>query len=238
MNIHVLLTFVFILQTSLLLAEERGKLIFSDDFERTESQESKDEIGNNWGTNSDSRAGGNKQVDLKDGAMYITMHPTADHAVSVRHDAEFRNGTVELRFMLEHKQDSLGLDFADLQLQSVHAGHLFKVNVGIVKVDITDSKTGIMNNEIRELKLAKKLTPELEKLLATKRKVFPVKLETGKWYTLVVTIAGDTVRVSIDGLEVGSFASEGFAHPTKRMLRLGVPKQAVVDDVKIYSADS
>jgi hypothetical protein len=46
-------------------AEEPGKLIFSDDFERNESQELKDEVGNGWGTNSKSRAGGNKQVDLK-----------------------------------------------------------------------------------------------------------------------------------------------------------------------------
>ncbi|NJP06230.1 MAG: 3-deoxy-7-phosphoheptulonate synthase, partial [Chloroflexaceae bacterium] len=40
-------------------------------------------------------AQGNKQVDLKDGAMHITFHPVADHAVSVTHPAEFVDGTVE-----------------------------------------------------------------------------------------------------------------------------------------------
>ena len=48
----------------------------------------------------------------------------ADHAVSVAHAIEFRDGAVALRFMLEHEQDSLGLDFADPSCREVHAGHL------------------------------------------------------------------------------------------------------------------
>ena len=50
-----------------------GELIFEDDFERSESQEEKDEPGNDWTTSSDKTAGGRKQVDLRDGAMH--MHP-------------------------------------------------------------------------------------------------------------------------------------------------------------------
>ncbi len=71
--------------------------------------------------------------------------------------------------------------------------------------------------------------------LKAKSKRIPHKLATGKWYELNVTISGETLAVSIDGEEVGYFSSEGIAHPTKRTLRLSVPKNAVVDDVKIYS---
>ncbi len=39
-------------------AEDRGKLIFEDKFDRNESQETKEEIGNGWTTNSENRAGG------------------------------------------------------------------------------------------------------------------------------------------------------------------------------------
>jgi len=60
-------------------------------------------------------------------------------------------------------------------------------------------------------------------------------LELGKWYTLVVEVSGNTVRASIEGKLLNTFSSEGFAHPTKRMLRLAVPRQAVVDDVKVFS---
>jgi len=226
------------LLSSALLADERGTLIFEDDFERNESQEKTNEIGNGWGSNSKSRAAGNKQVDLRDGAMYIYVHKVADHAVSVTHPAEFRDGCVELRFMLEDKQDSLGLNFADLSYKEVHAGHLFAAKVSTTGVELSDLKTGNMDLKIRELRQANQLTPAQQAMLRTKVKKFPHQLETGKWYTLLAKIVGDNLSVSIDGKEVGAFASEGIAHPTKRMLRLAVPKNAVVDDVKIFSLDA
>lgn len=215
--------------------QERGTLIFEDDFERNESQEKKDEIGNGWGSNSRWRAAGNKQVDLKDGAMYIFMHKDADHAVSVTHAAPFRDGAIELKFMLEDAKDSLGLNFADLKYKKVHAGHLFNAKVSTRNVELADLKTGNMDLKNRELRKAKKVPPALQELLKTKRKRIPHQLKTGQWYTLLVDVSGDTLTVSIDGKQVGTFSSEGIAHPTKRTLRLSVPKKAVVDDVKIYS---
>lgn len=220
--------------TSNLMAGNPGTLIFQDDFERNESQELKDEIGNGWGTNSKTRAGGHKQVDLKDGAMYITMHPTADHAVSETHPAEFRDGSVQLRFLLEKPQDSLGLDFADLQYKAVHAGHLFKVTLTTKQVQIDDMRTGSMNMAYYEAKKAKTLSQEQQKIIASAKRNFPTQIQAGKWHNLWVHIEGETVRVEVDGQEAGSFTSAGFGHPTKKMLRLAVPKSAVVDDVRIW----
>jgi len=210
-------------------------LIFSDDFNRNESQEAKEEIGNGWNTNSKSRAGGNKQVDLRDGAMHIYRHEVADHAVSVTHPAEFKNGSIELRFKLEDEKDSLGLDLADQQLKTVHAGHLFIVRIGTRYIDIIDHKTGGMNLEYHEAKKARQLTPDQKKVLAQKTKRLQHAQKVGAWHGLKIDMAGDTITVFIDGENVGAFSSEGFAHPTKRMLRLSVPKNAVVDDLKIFS---
>ena len=221
--------------SSAVRAGERGTLIFEDDFERSESQEAKEEIGSGWASNSEKRAGGNKQVDLRDGAMYIYLNPAADHAVSVTHRAEFRNGTVEVRFMLEDKDDSLGLNFADLKFKEVHAGHLFVAKISTKDVQLSDLKTGNMDLEIRKMRQAKQVTPEVQKLLKTKTRRFPNKLQTGKWYSLRVDVDDATLDVSIDGQQVAAFTSEGIAHPTKRTLRLAVPRNAVVDDVKIYS---
>jgi hypothetical protein len=216
-------------------ADERGRLIFEDDFERSESQETKEELGKGWGSNSEKRAAGNKQVDLRDGAMYIYLSPVADHAVSVTHPAEFRNGSVALRFMLEDEGDSLGLNFADLKFKEVHAGHLFAAKVSTKDVQMIDLKTGNMDLKTRELRLAKKVTPAQQKMLKTKAIRTPHKLQTGRWYDLSVDVDGDRLSVSIDGTKVGSFASEGIAHPTKRTLRLAVPRNAVVDDLKIFA---
>jgi hypothetical protein len=229
-----LLVPVAVLSTSV-FAADLGKVIFEDDFNRKETQTATDDPGNGWGTNSKSRAKGDKQVDLKDGAMRIHISPRADHAVSVTHAAEFKDGAVTLRFMLEDAKDGLGLDFADLKCKDVHAGHLCAAKVDAKQVTMIDHKTGGMRNDIHEARKEKKpLTDEQKKAVAGKSKTVPRATEVGKWHDLQVKMEGDEISVSVDGKTVGSFRSPGIAHPTKRMLRLSVPHNAVVDDVKIY----
>jgi hypothetical protein len=219
-------------------ADNLGELVFQDDFERTESQELKDEPGKGWGTNSKSRAKGHKQVDLKDGAMRIFIHAEADHAVSVTQPFEFKNGAVTLRFMLETVQDSLGLNFADLEFKEVHAGHLFAARISTKNVLFQDLKTGNMRLDIRAARQAKaKLTEEQQQALKGKEKTVPFVVEAGKWHDLVVAVTGDRLSVSIDGQDVGSHSAPGIAHPTKRTLRLAVPRNAVVDEVKLWRKD-
>lgn len=217
-----------------LSAEDPGELIFEDDFERQESQEERDEPGKGWGTNSKGRAKGNKQVDLRDGTMRIFIHEEADHAVSVTHPAGFTDGAVGLRFLLEDEKDSLGLNFADLKLETVHAGHLFMTRIHPDQVTIQDLKTGNMALATREARLAKRLTAEQKEKIKSKTVKFPAEVKTGVWHDLLVTVEGDTLTVTIDGEEAGRFSSAGIAHPTKRLLRLAVPRNAVVDDVRIW----
>jgi hypothetical protein len=218
-----------------LFAVERGTLIFADDFNREDGSTTKDAIDHGWSTASDTRAAGNKQVTLKDGAMFIALHPVADHAVSVRHDAEFQDGVVELRFLLPETKDTLGVDFADLQCKEVWAGHLFKIDVAAGKVTLNDTKFGTMNLALRALRLENKLTPAQQKSIAALKRTYPAPVETGRWHALRIQIAGDTATVAIDGKTAGTFSSGAFAHPTKRMIRLSVPRQAVVDDVSVFA---
>lgn len=214
-----------------------GRLIFQDDFARTESQEQTDEPGKGWTTNSKARAKGHKQVDLRYGTMHIFIHPEADHAVSVAHAAEFTDGAVALRFLLEDARDSLGLDFADAQCKEVHAGHLFAVRLTPKQVVFQDLKTGAMRLDIQTARQAKqKLSAEQESALKGKQKAVPHPVALGQWHDVLVKVAGDELSVTLDGKLIGSFKSPGIAHPTKRMLRLAVPRNAVVDDVKIWRA--
>ena len=234
MKPFALLTLVTVLTTPV-LAADLGKVIFEDDFNRKDAQATTDEPGNGWGTNSKSRAKGDKQVELKDGAMRIFISPRADHSVTVMHAAEFKDGAVALRFLLEDEQDSLGLDFADAQCKEVHAGHLCAVKVSPKQVQLTDHKTGGMRADIHDARTEKKaLTDEQKKAMVGKSKNVPHSTAVGKWHELLVKIEGDEISVAIDGQAAGSFRSPGIAHPTKRMLRFAVPRKAVVDDVKIY----
>jgi hypothetical protein len=230
----LVLLFAFVVNP-LFAVEDHGKLIFQDDFQRNESQEAMDELGHGWGTNSKSRAKGNKQVDLRDGAMFIYIHAQADHAVSVTQPAVFTDGAVAMRFMLEDARDSLGLDFADQECKEVHAGHLFVASVSPKQVQLQDLKTGNMRLDIREARQAKKeLSAEQQQALKGKIKTVVRPLELNKWHNLLVTVSGDELSMSIDDEPVASFRSSGIAHPTKRLLRLSVPRNAVVDDVKIW----
>lgn len=231
----VLIHFMGFLSSVTPASTDLGDLVFQDDFERAELQEERDEPGNGWATNSAKRAQGDKQVDLKDGTMRIYISPRADHAVSVTHPFEFRNGSVALRFLLEDKKDSLGLNFADLNFKGVHAGHLFVVRIYSNRVEITDLKTGVMRKDIRETRKAKKaLSEEQKHALKGKSKRFEKVTATGKWHNLLVTVSEDQLSLELDGEQVGSFSSSGIAHPTKQMLRLSVPQNVVVDDVRLW----
>lgn len=232
---------VFVLQSGLpVVAQDGGRaekasglrILFEDDFERVEADDTKEQIGNGWQTNSGKRAAGNKQVDLKDGALWISRHPVADHGVSVVKDVDFRDARIEMRFRLAAGHD-FGINLADMKEKSVHAGHICVARVRLNKVDITDLKTGPMNLENRNLKLAGKLSKQQKKAIANKTKTIPIKLEADVWHTLSVEVQGDLMTVKIDDADVGEFRSPGIAHPTKSRVRLSVGKDAVVDDFSI-----
>lgn len=219
-----------------------GKLIFSDGFERNESQEVLDEVGNNWTTSSDRTANNHKQVDLKDGVLHIYIHETANHAVSVRQKMHFTDGAVGLRFRLDHVDDILILNFADLACKEVSSGHLFNVLLRTHQLELHDFKTGVRNMKVMKLLKAKNRTKEEDEELKAKMKVIkktkvktiPYDVATQEWHTLVAQTEGPKLTVYIDDKEVGSFTSEGFAHSPKTLLRLLVRRQVIVDDVHIW----
>lgn len=211
-----------------------GALIFEDNFERVESQELKDEPGNEWTTSSEKTAKGHKQVDLKEGHLYIYTHAEANHATSVRHAFNFKDGSIGLRLMFDHEKESIKLNFTDMHEKSVHAGHLFNVELSTTAVKFSDLKTGVMNLKMRKAKKENKLTIEQKKGLATKNKIYPHKLETKTWYDVIATVKGDTVQCRINGKMIGEFESEGIGHESKSLIRLLVPKTVHVDDVKIW----
>ena len=93
----------------------------------------------------------------------------ANHAVSTRHEFAFEDGTVGMRFRLDNDEDKLQLNFAEMNLKTVHAGHLFDVTVSLEKVYFEDKKTGAMNLEIRKARAKGSLSKEQESILRKKR---------------------------------------------------------------------
>ncbi|MCA9043292.1 MAG: hypothetical protein KDA69_03170, partial [Planctomycetaceae bacterium] len=162
----------------------------------------------------------------------VTRVEHADHGVAIFHDVSFRDGSVKLKFKLR-PGDDLGIDFVDRELKTVHAGHLCMARVTLKQATLMDSKTGNMNLELREKRLANALTADDKKLLETKSKKIPLTLDAKTWHDLLVVVQGDKMTLTIDGEVVGEFQSEGIAHPTKRMITLAVNKSAWIDDVEV-----
>jgi len=207
--------------------------LLKDAFERSEADDKLEQVGNGWGTNSQKRAKGVKQANLKDGALHIKRAAVADHGVSVTHEVAFRDAEIRLRFKFDDAKDRLGINIADMNEKSVHAGHICMAKFGTTELEISDLKTGKMNLASRRAREKGPLRKEEAQRLKIKSKKFRHETAVGEWHTVLVKIQGETMTVAIDGEAVGSFASEGIGHPTKSRLRLAVDRQVWVDDVEV-----
>ncbi len=216
------------------LVETRGTLIFQDDFNR-EDADDKDDLGPDWTTNSKSRAQGDKQNDLADGALEMTISPRANHAISTKHHIEepWRDVVVYLRMKLD-EGDQLKLAYNDLSDKSVWAGHINGVTISPNKLTLTDERESRFKLTLRDNQETPAGKEAMAAALAKAEKSFPLELETGVWHDVVTVHLGETLTVYIDGEEVGAHSSPGFAHPTKHQFVFAVPKHAVVDDLKIW----
>ena len=169
--------------------------------------------------------------------MYIYTHKKAWHATSVRHAFKFKNGTMGIKVLFDNQKDSLKLNFTDLSEKSVHAGHLFNVTISPESITFEDLKTGVMNLKIKEARKVNTLTNEQKRILANKTHCIKNILELGKWHQVYVTIKDDTVTCTVNCKIIGSFKSQGIAHETKSMIRLLVPRNAHVDEVRIWKIE-
>lgn len=219
------------------LIKSRGKLIFEDDFDRSEADDSKEQLGNGWVTNSKKRAKGTKQADLKNGSLAITMSKVADHGVSVRHDAPFDDGVVKVRFRM-HDKKGIGFNFNDPKCKSSHAGHICHVGVKPGSVDFRDGKTGVFENSIRAKRLAGASKEEIKKLTKGKNAYRKAAVEVDKWYEMTIVIRGDEMTAWIDDKQVGKLKSAGIDHAVKQNIAFAVSGVADVDDLRIWSLTS
>ena len=212
-----------------------SKTIFQDRFQsKREALQGKENPGNGWGTNSKTRAKGEKQVFLRDNAMY---HQTGSGSRpwSLGYSGRIFSGRrVLLRGLSCPEQGDLGVNIADMTEASVHAGHICMARIKPASLEIVDLKTGRMRKEMHEKSKAKKLTKAEKKQIATKSSHCSDETE-GQMFgmNLQIVINGDVMSVKIDGRQIGRMASPGIGHKTKRRIRLAVNTEAWVDDVMV-----
>lgn len=216
------------------LVEEHGTVLFEDDFDRDDADDV-DDLGEHWGTNSASRAKGDKQTDLVDGELVMTISPQADHAISVVHNTAepYRDAVTFVRMKLE-EGEQLKLAFNDKQYKPVHAGHINGTTINPGRITLADEREGRFSAKAQELKADPSKAAELKELTAAHERSFDLDLETGEWHDVIVVHRNGVMTAYIDGEEAGSYESPGFGHETKRQFVFAVPKRATVDDLKIW----
>ena len=174
---------------------------------------------------SPSRGEGSQAVVKPHAAVHGLEIPTSDSVVECR--IKFDGATM------------IDVEFTDRKYTGSHYGHICRAQVRPDKVTLIDERDGNMKSEIYAIKNDPARKAEVAKLLVGRSATFPLKtkLETGRWYDLVVETVGDEMRVTLDGKPVGYLKSSGIAHATKSKIELGVAgKSGWFDDVRVSAA--
>jgi hypothetical protein len=132
----------------------------------------------------------------------------------------------------------IDVEFDDRKYNGSHYGHLCRAQVRLNGVTLIDERDGNMRNDIYEMSKDPTKKEERAQLLKGRQIAYPAKLETGKWYTMVVETVGDEMRVTLDGKPAGYLKSSGIAHATKSKIEVGVAgKDGFFDDIKVWNAE-
>jgi hypothetical protein len=213
----------------------KKELLFSDDFESATPNKAWHRVVPTFAFENGTLKGTqtrDKDVPAADGKPAAKAH-AAVHGL----DVPTRDSVVEVRIKFDGAA-MIDVEFDDRKYTGAHYGHICRAQVRLTGVMLIDERDGTMRNDIYEMKKDPTKKAEVAKLIAGRTAIFPVKLERGKWYTLVVETAGDEMRVTIDGKPAGYLKSSGIAHPTKSKIELGVAgKDGYFDDIKVWNAE-
>jgi hypothetical protein len=203
---------------------EKGTLVFADDF-----------ATNRFGAEWTERI---KSAGVENGVMFGRQTTTEHGSVATaKLDLPDGNLICECRVQFEHNV-TVAFSFDDMKYAGSIAGHIARVTLEQQLVKLHDDKEGAMNRKLAELKKSDDTVAKAsaEEEIGRHTLMVPMKLETQRWYTLVVEIVGDRMRVTLDGVPVGFLKSPGLAHEKKPDLKISVSgKQALFDDLRIWS---
>ncbi len=213
----------------------KKELLFSDEFEGAEPAKPWHKVVSTFAVEKGTLKGTqtrDKDVPSADGKSVVKAH-AAVHGLEI----PTKDSVVEVKIKFDGAT-MIDVEFDDRKYTESHYGHICRAQVRLTGVTIIDERDGNMKNDIYEMKKDPAKKAEVAKLLVGRGATCPVKLEQGKWYTLVVETVGDEMRVTIDGKPSGYLKSSGIAHATKSKIEFGVAgKDGYFDDVKVWNAE-
>lgn len=245
MNTHLVLASLFLITSAGLAGNlpaipagpiaEKKELLFSDDFQGATPAKVWHKVVPTFAVENGALKGTqtrDKTIPAADGKPEIKAH-AAVHGLEI----PTKDSIVECKIRFDGAT-MIDVEFDDRKFTGSHYGHLCRAQVRLNGVTVIDERDGGMRNDIRQMRDDPSKKAEVAKLLAGRQVTYPAKLEPGKWYALVVEIAGDEMRVTIDGKPAAYLKSSGIAHATKSKIELGVAgKDGWFDDIKVWNAE-
>jgi hypothetical protein len=214
---------------------KKKEMLFSDDFEAAEPAKVWHKVVPTFVVENGALKGTqtrDKNIPAADGKPAVQAH-AAVHGLEI----PTKDSVVECRIKLDGAT-MIDVEFDDRKYTGSHYGHLCRAQVRLNGVTIIDERDGTMRNDIYAMSKDPDKKAERAKLLVGRQVTYPAKLETGKWYHLVVETVGDTMLVTLDGKPAGYLKSSGIGHPTKSKIELGVGgKDGWFDDLKVWNAE-
>ncbi len=225
-----------LLTHSTLVADEASsglpetKVLFEDDFEGRST------LGEGYRAGRGMEAGWS----IRDGVLF-GKQIRDDHGSTMRKQMEFADLHVSFDFRF-NGGSRFNFVIDDNNEKSVHAGHVARASLSPKRISISDDKLGSMNLEVREKRKAKSLPAEqqkeLEDLLARTQASAAIHAKPGTWHHLELTIHGTVMTVHLDGKEVVSLDSPGFAHPTKTQFGMTVNGSSIdFDNLCVFATE-
>ncbi|MGV3661413.1 MAG: hypothetical protein ACO1TE_14590 [Prosthecobacter sp.] len=213
---------------------EKKEVLFEDDFQGTEPAKVWHKVVPTFAVENGTLKGTQTRdvtIPAANGKPEIRAH-AAVHGLEI----PTKDSVVECKIRFDGAT-MIDVEFDDRKYTGCHYGHICRAQVRLNGVTIIDEKDGNMRNDIYAMKKDPAKKAEVAKLLVGRQITYPAKLETGKWYTLVVETVGEEMRVTIDGKAAAYLKSSGIAHATKSKIELGVAgKDGFFDDIKVWNA--
>ena len=206
--------------SSLIFADQKGKLLYENDF-------SKKELGKEWNT-----AFCNKKNLIQNGTLFGSMTKGARHSAiyGLKFDS-FKNFSYEIDYKF-NKAEWFSVNIRDLNYKGSHAGHIGGVKIFPNKVTIQDKKYGYMDFKIKNMKKKDKKTKEFLKTTIT---TVNHNSSQGKWHKLKVLVQNGEMQIFIDGKLIAKHKSTCFEHETCNSLAIQVKEQSMnFDNLKIF----
>lgn len=205
-----------------------GKLLFEDDFPRSEMPP-KWRLGKGFWEIRGNVVVAAENPEDKHGA-YAYVEPRFVYKDIVAEFSFKFDGSTGCHFMME-----------DSNYKGAHAGHIIRATITPTSAQLADSKFGTMKNEIYEKMKDPNTSPEEKKQIQAsikdKAASFKIALDTDKWHQGRVEVVGDEMLLSVDNQPVGYLKSEGVNHPTKNMIGFTIAgKSTQLDNLKVWDA--